>query len=281
MPGDKPNAFFYEKPAMMSIESLPENKNLRSDSVPDISVVIPAYNEAERLPGTLLAAENYFGTRNLSREILIVDDGSQDDTVKICANLRDKITGLQILCNGRNRGKGFSVRHGILEASGPFVLMMDADQSSPMEELDKLLPPVRDGQSDIAIGSRSLKESQILVHQPLYREPLGFLYNNIIQLLVLKGIQDTQCGFKLFRREVARDVFSRGRLSGFAFDVEILFIARQLGYRITEIPIRWQNDANTKIRILRHGSSMLADLFRIRWNDWKGRYNSKKCRGRV
>ena len=259
---------------MMSIEPISENKGRRSEPVPNISVVIPAYNEAKRLPGTLRAAENYFGTRNLSCEILIVDDGSQDDTVQICSNLRDEITGLQILCNGRNRGKGFSVRHGILEASGPFVLMMDADQSSPMEELDKLLPSVRDGQSDIAIGSRALKESQILVHQPLYREPLGFLYNDIIQLLVLKGIQDTQCGFKLFRREVARDVFPRGRLSGFAFDVEILFIARKLGYRITEIPIRWQNDPNSKIKILRHGSNMLADLLRIRWNDRKGLYNS-------
>ena len=259
---------------MMSIEPLSENKDRRSELVPNISVVIPAYNEAKRLPGTLRAAEKYFGTRNLSREILIVDDGSQDDTVQICLNLRDKITGLQILRNGRNRGKGFSVRHGILEASAPLVLMMDADQSSPMEELDKLLPSVRDGQSDIAIGSRALKESQILVHQPLYREPLGFLYNDIIQLLVLKGIQDTQCGFKLFRRDVARDVFPLGRLSGFAFDVEILFIARKLGYCITEIPIRWQNDPNTKIKILRHGLNMLADLFRIRWNDWKGLYNS-------
>ena len=147
-------------------------------------------------------------------------------SAQICA-MRSPV--LQVLRNDRNRGKGFSVRHGILEASGPLILMMDADQSSPMEELDKLLPSVRDGQSDIAIGSRALKESQILVHQPLYREPLGFLYNDIIQLLVLKGIQDTQCGFKLFRREVARDVFSRGRLSGFAFDVEILFIARTIG----------------------------------------------------
>jgi dolichyl-phosphate beta-glucosyltransferase len=259
---------------MMSSEPLSENKDRRSEPIQNISVVIPAYNEAKRLPETLHAAENYFCTRNLSREILIVDDGSQDDTVQVCSNLRDKIDGLKILHNGRNRGKGFSVRQGILEASGPLVLMMDADQSSPMEELDKLLPSVRDGQSDIAIGSRALKESQILVHQPLYREPLGFLYNDIIQLLVLKGIQDTQCGFKLFRSVVAKDVFSRGRLSGFAFDVEVLFIARKLGYRITEVPIRWRNDPNTKIKILKHGSNMLADLLRIRWNNWKGMYNS-------
>lgn len=241
--------------------------------IPDISVVIPAYNEEERLPGTLHAVEDYFRARDLSREILVVDDGSQDHTVQITLNLRDKITGLKILLNDRNRGKGFSVRHGMLKASGQLILMMDADQSSPMEEMDKLLLSVRDGCTDIAIGSRSLKESQILVHQPRYREPLGFLYNDIIQLLVLKGIKDTQCGFKLFRCEVARDVFSRGRLSGFAFDVEVLFIARKLGYRITEIPIRWRNDPNTKIKILRHGSNMLADLLRIRLNDWRGMYN--------
>jgi dolichyl-phosphate beta-glucosyltransferase len=260
---------------MMSIEPNAGKQDRRSETATDISVVIPAYNEAKRLPETLHAVEDYFDTRGLSREILIVDDGSQDDTVQICLNLRDKITGLHILRNGgRNRGKGFSVRHGILEASGPFVLMMDADQSSPIEELDKLLPPIRDSLSDIAIGSRALKESQIIVHQPLYREPLGFLYNDIIQLLVLKGIKDTQCGFKLFRREVARDIFSRSIVSGFAFDVEILFIARLLGYRITEIPIRWQNDPNTKVKILRHGINMLADLFRIRWNDWKGLYKS-------
>ncbi len=240
---------------------------------PDISVVIPAYNETKRLPGTLCAAEDYFDARNVSREILVVDDGSQDDTVRMTLNLKDDIKGLKILRNDRNRGKGFSVRHGMLEASGRWILMMDADQSSPMGELEKLLPSVRDGKSDIAIGSRALKESQIMVHQPLYREPLGFLYNDLIQLLVLRGIKDTQCGFKLFRREVARDVFSRQRLSGFAFDVEVLFIARKLGYQIAEIPIRWRNDPNTKINILRHGSNMIADLLRIRWNDWKGLYN--------
>jgi len=254
-----------------------ENKLNRSDpsgSQPDISVVIPAYNESKRLPETLHAVEDFFNSRNLSREILVVDDGSQDDTFQIAQSLQDRITGLKILCNDQNRGKGFSVRHGMLKAIGELALMMDADQSSPMEELDKLLPSVRDGHSDIAIGSRALKNSEIVVHQPFYREPLGYLYNDLIQFLLLKGIEDTQCGFKLFRREVARDVFSRGKLVGFAFDVEVLFIARKLGYRIAEIPIRWRNDPDTKIKLLRHGSNMLADLLRIRWNAWKGLYNS-------
>jgi dolichyl-phosphate beta-glucosyltransferase len=259
---------------MQSDKTASTSRKSTTGDTPYLSVVIPAFNESKRLPDTLHAVEDYFCTRNLSREILVVDDGSLDNTAQVARNLQDQITGLKVLSNDKNRGKGFSVRHGMLKAIGELTLMMDADQSSPMEELDKLLPSVRDSLTDIAIGSRALRNSEIVVHQPFYREPLGYIYNDLIQLLLLKGIEDTQCGFKLFRREVAQDVFSRGKLVGFAFDVEVLFIARKLGYRIAEIPIRWRNDPDTKIKILRHGSNMLADLLRIRWYNWKGCYNS-------
>ncbi len=242
---------------------------------PDISVVIPAYNESERLPTTLLSVQNYFDQKNISREILVVDDGSQDRTTQTVLNMQNQITGLSVITNQKNSGKGYSVRRGMLAATGEIVLMMDSDQSSPIEELDKLLPPIRDNQCDIAIGSRALKASKIEKHQPIYREPLGYIYNDIIQILLFKGIEDTQCGFKLFRRQVIEDIFSRAnRVDGFAFDVEVLFVARKLGIRIAEIPIRWLNDPESKVKIIRHGSQMIIDLFRIRLNAWRGYYNS-------
>jgi len=242
--------------------------------VPELSVVIPAYNEARHIPLTLQAIEDYASSRNLTHEIMVVDDGSRDDTAQVTRSLTGQFPGLKIVCNGVNRGKGFSVRRGMLEASGNLVLMYDADQSTPIEELDKLLPFFKAGTTDIAIGSRALKDSQIEVHQPFYREPLGFVFNDLIQLLVIRGIKDTQCGFKLFRQEAARDVFARATIDGFAFDVEALLIAQKLNYRIAEVPIRWRNDANTSIRLFRHGSRMVTDLFRIRWNSMRGKYNA-------
>ena len=242
---------------------------------PEISVVIPAYNESHHLPNTLQAVQNYFDKRTLSQEILVVDDGSQDNTSQIVLNLQDQVPELNIISNEQNSGKGYSVRRGMLSATGDMVLMMDADQSSPIDELDKLIPPIRDGQCDIAIGSRALKASRIEKHQPIYREPLGYIYNDIIQILLFKGIEDTQCGFKLFRRPVVEHIFSRAtRVDGFAFDVEVLFVARKLGFRIAEIPIRWRNDPESKVKIVRHGSRMILDLFRIRLNAWRGYYNS-------
>ena len=241
--------------------------------IPQLSVVIPAYNESHHIPNTLRAVGEYLESRKLTCEIIVVDDGSRDDTAKIAGSLRETITGLKVISNDNNRGKGYSVRRGVLEAAGNLILMYDADQSAPIEELDKLLPYFGKKAADVAIGSRALSKSQIEVHQPFYREPLGYIYNDIIQMLLFKGIEDTQCGFKLFRREAARDVFSRAMIDGFAFDVEALLIAKILGYRIAEVPIRWRNDPNTSIRLLRHGSRMFADLFRIKWNSMKARRN--------
>jgi dolichyl-phosphate beta-glucosyltransferase len=250
-------------------EKSPVNAN------PDISIVIPAYNESQRLPDTLQVVKHYLKQENLSHEILVVDDGSRDNTPQIALSLKEQIPELTVIQNPQNSGKGFSVRRGMLAAVGNMVLMMDADQSSPIEELDKLIPPIRDEQYDIAIGSRALKNSQIEKHQPIYREPLGYIYNDIIQILLFKGIEDTQCGFKLFRRQVVEPIFSQAtRVDGFAFDVEVLFVARKLGCRIAEIPIRWRNDPESKVKIIRHGSRMVLDLFRIRLNAWKGYYNS-------
>jgi dolichyl-phosphate beta-glucosyltransferase len=259
----------------MQSDNSPSKEEQPINSVtPAISVVIPAYNESLHLPVTLQAMEDYFTSRKLTREVLVIDDGSTDDTVSVAANLQHRITGLKVLSNGENRGKGFAVRRGMLETSGTLILISDADQSSPIDELDKLLPLLEEDKTDIAIGSRALKESRIDVHQPFYRERLGCFYNDLIQLLVLRGFKDTQCGFKLFRAEVAKDIFRRIRLDGFAFDVEALFVARKLGYRVTEVPIRWRNDPDTRVKLFRHGSRMVADLLRIRWNDCRGIYNS-------
>jgi dolichyl-phosphate beta-glucosyltransferase len=257
---------------MESNNTTSNGKQYDAGTAPEVSVVIPAYNESHHIPKILQAIDNFFHIRNLSREIILVNDGSHDNTEQIALSFRDSIAGLTVLGNDRNRGKGFSVRKGMLKASGSLILMTDADQSSPIEEFDKLLPPVRNGHTDIAIGSRALKNSEIIVHQPFYREPLGYLYNDFIQLLILKGIEDTQCGFKLFRREVARDVFSRVTVNGFAFDVEALHVAKKLGYRITEVPIQWRNDPDTRVKLIRHGTKMLIDLLRIRWNSWRGMY---------
>ncbi len=260
---------------MVSDNSGKEQESSLVNTNPDISVVIPAYNESHRLPKTIRAVQEHLVSQNLSYEILVVDDGSEDNTTQTVQNLQNQITGLSVITNERNSGKGFSVRRGMLAAEGHLVLMMDADLSAPMDELDKLIPLVRDGHCDIAIGSRALKTSQIEKHQPIYREPLGYIYNDIIQILLFKGIEDTQCGFKLFRRQVVEDVFNRAtRVNGFAFDVEVLFVARKLGYRIAEIPIRWCNDPETRVKIIKHGFQMLKDLFRIRINAWKGYYNS-------
>jgi dolichyl-phosphate beta-glucosyltransferase len=241
---------------------------------PELSVVIPAYNESHYIPDTLWAIKDYLSAGNLTHEIIVVDDGSRDDTAKAANSLRKSISGLKVISNETNRGKGYAVRRAVLEAIGNLILMCDADQSAPIQELDKLHPPIKEATADIVIGSRALPESRIEVHQPFYREPLGYIYNDLIQLLLFKGIEDTQCGFKLYRRQAALDIFSRATIDGFAFDVEALLIARIMGYRIAEIPIRWRNYPDTSVRMLRHGSRMLIDLFRIKWNSMRGIYKA-------
>lgn len=235
---------------------------------PDVSVVIPAYNESARLPPSIARITAYFAQRPLSYELVVVDDGSADDTAaraRACG-----VAGLTVLVNEPNRGKGYSVRRGMLAARGAHRLMTDADLSTPIEELDRLLSVQRAG-ADVVIGSRAVSGANIEVRQPWFRENMGRLFNVLVRLSAVPGLHDTQCGFKLFSARAAEEVFSRARLDGFSFDVEALFLARRAGLRIEEIPVTWRNDAATRVGML-GGFLAFPDLFRIRANAWLGRY---------
>ncbi len=199
-------------------------------------------------------------------EIVVVDDGSRDATVELARN-----SGARVLLNPGNRGKGYTVRHGMLEARGEWALFTDADLSSPIEELDKLTAAVDRGQARAAIGSRALDRSLIGVRQPLFREYVGRFFNLVIRAITGLPFHDTQCGFKLFETAAAREIFKRQRLDGFGFDVEVLFIARRLGYRVVEVPVRWNDAAGTKVSMWR-GMTAFLDPLKVRWNSIRGRY---------
>jgi len=228
-------------------------------------VVIPAFNEAERLPRTLGRLADYLRAFGRAHEILVVDDGSSDATAE-----RARAAGATVLRNDRNRGKGHAVRRGMLEARGQRRLMTDADLSTPIEELKRFLETMDRG-FDVVIGSRALPGANIEVHQPWFRENMGRLYNLFVRALAVPGLRDTQCGFKLWTAAAARDAFAPARLDGFSFDVEALYLARKRGYRIAEVPVTWRNDAATRVG-LGTGSAAFPDLLRIRLYDWMGRY---------
>jgi dolichyl-phosphate beta-glucosyltransferase len=229
-------------------------------SAPRLSVVIPAFNEKARLPQTLRRIDEYLRGRQATFEIVVVDDGSRDGTADVArATLGDAVT---VLVNDRNRGKGYSVRRGMLAARGERRLMSDADLSTPIEELERLERKLGEG-LDVVIASRSVPGANVEVHQPALREALGRLFNRVVRLLTLPGLRDTQCGFKLFSAEAAEEAFSRARLPGFSFDVEVLYIALRRGRRIAELPVTWRNDAATRVTLLR-GMAAFLDVVRIR-----------------
>ncbi len=232
-----------------------------------VSVIIPAYNEAERLPLTLKATAEVFAARGEAFDILVVDDGSTDGTASLVAEFAKQHPEYTVQClgYGGNRGKGYAVRYGMLRATGDRRLFCDADLATPAEEYDVVLAAMSAADTEIGIGSRPLRRSQLLVHQPWYREALGRGFNQAVQILAVPGIEDTQCGFKVWTAQAAEDVFSRCKLDGFAFDSEALFIARRLGYRIAEVPIRWSHKDGSKVSMVRDGLRMLRDLASVRW----------------
>lgn len=229
---------------------------------PFLSIVIPAYNEEKRLPRSLEAIWAFLQRQPYTSEIVISDDGSRDATVKIARQFGEG-KPLLVLSDGENRGKGWAVRRGMLAARGQNVLFTDADLATPIEEVGKLLA-ARDEGYDVAIASRGLRESVLEVREPWYRELLGRAGNLLIQAVAVPGIWDTQCGFKLFSREACRDVFSRSVLDSICLDVELLYLARRMGYRIKEVPVRWRHDPDSRMRLLRESYRMLRDLARLR-----------------
>jgi dolichyl-phosphate beta-glucosyltransferase len=237
---------------------------------PFLSVVIPAYNEAARVGETLAKVRSYLTSRPFSTELIVVDDGSTDRTVDVVAQCPEA----RILRNDRNRGKGYTVRHGVLEARGQFILFTDADLSTPIEEGDKLLSALQTAGADAAVGSRALQRELIGVHQPWLREFAGRFFNLLVRMLTGLRLRDTQCGFKLFRRQTTRRAFELQHVPGFGFDPELLFLIERQGGKLIEIPVRWNDNPATKVRFLRDSTRMFLDLIRLRWRAFRGAYRA-------
>ncbi|HET6598148.1 MAG TPA: dolichyl-phosphate beta-glucosyltransferase [Anaerolineales bacterium] len=237
-----------------------------------LSIVIPAYNEENRLPHTLEQVFHFLEKQPFSSEILVVENGSNDRTFEIAQEYASRLANVHVL-HSEQRGKGLAIQRGVMVAAGEYVFMCDADLSMPVEEIQKFIPPQLQN-VDIAIASREASGS-VRYNEPYYRHFTGRVFNTLIRLLVLPGLQDTQCGFKCIRAQVARDIFPYQTLTGWAFDVELLFIARRLGYRIVEIPIDWYFNADSKISVVRDSLRMFLDLLRIRRNARRGLYDPK------
>lgn len=249
-----------------------------SPTAPELSIIIPAYNEGKRLGRALARIRDYFASHPVGQggiEILVVDDGSTDSTPKIAQEWATQVPFLRLVSNGENRGKGYSVRHGMLEARGRIALFTDADLSSPIEESEKLLAAIEAG-NDVAIGSRAIDRSLIAVHQSRFREIAGIIFNGLVRIFTGLPIHDTQCGFKAFMRERCRAVFEQQRIERFGFDPEVLFLARRQGLRTAEVPVRWAHDPATKVHVFRDSFLMFGDLVYIRWNWLLGRYPVKR-----
>jgi len=224
------------------------------------------------LPETIRRIQAYlYNTEWFFHEILIVDDGSTDGTVAAAEEFAREYPNIRVLRNPGNRGKGYSVRHGMREALGEWRLFTDADLSAPIEELERLWAAMQRDQSDVAIGSRALDRSLIGVHQPGIRESAGKLFNQVMRAVVGLNVADTQCGFKLFRGTAALEIFPRQTQDRFGFDVEILFIAKKHGFKISEVPVRWNHMEGSKVGMLT-GLHAFSELAAVRWNDWMGKY---------
>lgn len=236
-----------------------------------LSVIIPAYNEEKRVLSTLSKICAYLFTKDFPYEIIVVDDGSTDNTLQMVKNFASSDNHIVILINEQNSGKGYSVRKGMLSARGEYVFFTDADLSTPIEEIEKCLPYLINGY-DVVIGSRSMPGADILVHQPWYREKMGKIFNFMVNMVLLKGIIDTQCGFKGFKREAVKTVFNRCKIDGFSFDVEALYLSRKYNFKIKEIPIRWENSPLSKVSPIKHSLQMFKDLIGIKIKDLKGDY---------
>lgn len=238
----------------------------------DLSVVIPAFNEASRLTPAVEDLLTYLRGRHLEFELIVVDDGSRDGTAALVAQLSAASREVRLIRLAANQGKGYAVRTGVLNSTGRLVLFADADGATPAGELARLEAAIASG-GDVAIGSRALASDEVRVQARWYRRLVGRAFHLLVTSLTVKGVRDTQCGFKLFRGPVAHDLFSRMRMSGFSFDVEVLLMAQRQGYRVAEVPVNWMHVPGSRVSLIRDSLRMARDLFIIRTNASRGLYD--------
>jgi len=234
----------------------------------ELSVIIPAYNEASRIRDSLNRIKNYLRTKQMNFEIIVVDDGSEDGTGRLVQEMIAGFSELKLIHLPFNRGKGFAVRAGMMEAKGKLILMSDADLSAPIEELEKLVQVIEQG-ADVAVGSRRAKGAVLLKHQSWFRQNIGLAFGFFTRIILPTGVLDTQCGFKCFKADVAKKLFSLQKSTGFAFDLEILALARKLGFGIKEVPVKWKNSESSKVKPFRHFPAVVKEVIKIRINLWR------------
>jgi dolichyl-phosphate beta-glucosyltransferase len=244
--------------------------------MPHLSIVIPAYNEENRISRTIIETFDYLDRQNYSSEVIVVNDGSTDHTVEVVRGFEKRTGGrLRLIENPGNRGKGYSVRNGMLKADGAIALFFDADLATPTSEIVKVVGPIAEGRYDVVFGSRALDRSLIGTHQSFFRETVGRAGNLIQFALTGLRFKDTQCGFKAFRREAAQSVFRLQQIDGFGFDPEILFIAKKQGWRLLETPVRWNHIEGSKLNPITAPLKALMEVSTIRWNDLLGKYDEQ------
>ena len=241
---------------------------------PILSIILPAYNEAARIGASLDKIAEYAQQHAFAVEVIVVNDGSTDNTADIVREYAERYPWLRLIENPGNRGKGFSVRNGMLHARGDVLLFSDADLSSPIQEADKLVAALQAG-DDVAIGSRWVRKELQVVRQPLRRRILGRLFNLALRMVLGLNFKDSQCGFKAFRRSAAELVFSQQQIETWGFDPELLYLAKKAGLRIVEVPVYWAHSEGTRLHPLRDGMRMFAQLFQIRWNAITGKYHAR------
>ena len=241
---------------------------------PEISIIIPAFEESERLVESLPKVCRYLGDSEMNAEVIVVDDGSGDDTAAVAETELAKFSmPSRIVSYSQNRGKGYAVRTGLAEAAGEIALFTDADLSTPIDEMHKLIDPIRSGELDIAFGSRALDRSLIGTHQPWRREQGGKVFNLIVRLMTGLPFWDTQCGFKAFGMNAFRPLLDKMQIDRFGFDVEFLYVAQHHGLRLREIPVRWDNDDRSKVNVVRDSLRMFDEVRQIRRNARRGIYD--------
>jgi len=240
---------------------------------PELSIVIPAYNEADVIGGTLDEVSGYLEERGLDYEIILVSDGSTDNTEKIALSKSALNKRIKVLVNERNMGKGFSVKKGCLAASGDVIAFTDSDLSYPISEVEKPLKMIRSNAADVAIGSRTVRGARIAVHTSPLRKVMSMVFNLFVRLIAIKGIGDTQCGFKAFSHSAVKNIFSLQTMRCFSFDVELIYIAKKLGYKVREFPIVWAKSAeSSSVNPVSDSIAMFLDIIKIRFLDMKGAY---------